>query len=454
MHRTLGVVVALLSVTGAGAQVQSPTDVDVGRIAGHVITAYAELVGDATVTLWRINDQGVNDQEVRLQSLTTKTDGSGAFAFTQLAEGRYRVVASKPGYTSRELPAQDLRLTFDVGPAVDLATDAQVSDVQVVLRRTASISGRIFRPDGSAAANVQVEAAFRSARGRQPLFETRATSQGDGRYEITGLPPGEYLVGALNVPMPTPQRFEAVETGQAARNAAVAAVGVAHTTWYPGVPDSEPGAAVTILEGINAEGADIWLTPSQRFFVSGRVFWPIGVTIESLTIDYGDPAGTSSGVSLVADPGGLFSLTRIAPGALTMLARAESDQGALIGMASTEVSVDAVEDVRIVVDRPGLIAGRVVYEGKAPPTARAAFIVAVQKLLKVSALYPVPQSAVDSSGRFELTGTVGEYELALEGLGPGLAVKRVTRNGRTLPMNRIGVAPGEAIRDVEIVVGQ
>jgi hypothetical protein len=211
---------------------------------------------------------------------------------------------------------------------------------------------------------------------------------------------------------------------------------------------------VTILEGINAEGADIWLTPSQRFFVSGRVFWPIGVTIESLTIDYGDPAGTSSGVSLVADPGGLFSLTRIAPGALTMLARAESDQGALIGMASTEVSVDAVEDVRIVVDRPGLIAGRVVYEGKAPPTARAAFIVAVQKLLKVSALYPVPQSAVDSSGRFELTGTVGEYELALEGLGPGLAVKRVTRNGRTLPMNRIGVAPGEAIRDVEIVVGQ
>jgi hypothetical protein len=28
------------------------------------------------------------------------------------------------------------------------------------------------------------------------------------------------------------------------------------------------------------------------------------------------------------------------------------------------------------------------------------------------------------------------------------------RNGRTLPMNRLGVAPGEAIRDLEIVVGR
>ena len=64
---------------------QSPADVDSGRIAGHVVTAYAELVREATVTLAR-----VNDQEVRFQSRTTRTDEDGSFSFTQLPEGRYR----------------------------------------------------------------------------------------------------------------------------------------------------------------------------------------------------------------------------------------------------------------------------------------------------------------------------------------------------------------------------
>ena len=59
---------------------------------GYVV-AYAEIVTDATVTLARVNDHGVG-----VQTQTTRTDGSGAFSFAQLPEGRYRVLASKPGY--------------------------------------------------------------------------------------------------------------------------------------------------------------------------------------------------------------------------------------------------------------------------------------------------------------------------------------------------------------------
>jgi len=116
--------------------------------------------------------------------------------------------------------------------------------------------------------------------------------------------------------------------------------------------------------------------------------------------------------------------------------------------------VDSVEDVRIVIDRPGVIAGRFVYDGNVPQSSRATSIVAMQTLLKVSAIYPVPESTVDANGRFELTGTIGEYEFELDGLATGLAIRRVTRNGRPLPMNRIGVAGGDTIRDLEIVVGQ
>ncbi len=455
MRLTPAVVVAFLSVSAAAAQVRSPSDVAGGRIAGHVVTAYAEIVADATVTLGRVNDQGVP-----FPRRTIKTDARGAFNFSELPEGRYRVFASKPGYTSRQLPQPgEATSGFNDGTGVDLDADAQALDVQVTLHRSASIAGRIIHSDGSAAPNVEVQVALPgSGLGRHILFEARTITQYDGRYEITGLPPGEYLVGAMNVPTPTRQTFDAAKTTAAERAAAnrnvVAAAATAHWSWYPGVPDSEPATAVTLLEGVNAEGIDVWLTPSQRFAVSGRVFWPVGVAIESVSIDYGDPAGARSGVSLVADPGGLFTLHGIAPGPLTLLARAETDQGPMIGLASTEVSVDSVEDVRIVVDRPGIIAGRVVYEGNVPQSSRATSIVAVQKLLKVSAIYPAPESTVDSNGRFELAGTIGEYEFALDGVAAGMTIKRVTRNGRPLPMNRIGVAGGETIRDLEIVVGQ
>ena len=455
MRLTSAVVVAFLLVSAAAAQVRSSSNVDSGRITGHVVTAYAEIVADATVTLGRINDQGVV-----FRRRTVKTNASGAFSFDELPEGRYRVLASKPGYTSRQLPDPgDPAISFNVGPVVDLAADAQALDVQVTLHRSASIAGRIIRSDGSAAPNVEVQVALPgSGLGRLILFEARTITQYDGRYEITGLPPGEYLVGAMNVPTPTRQTFDAAKTTQAERAAVnrnvVAAAATAHWSWYPGVPDSEPGTPVTLLEGVTVEGIDILLTPSQQFAVSGRVFWPVGVAIESVSIDYGDPGGTRSGVSLVADPGGLFTLNGIAPGPLTLLARAETDQGPMLGIASTEVSVDSVEDVRIVIDRPGVIAGRIVYEGNVPQSSRATSIVGVQKLLKVSAIYPVPESAVDSNGRFELAGTIGEYEFELDGLATGLAIRRVTRNGRRLPMNRIGVAGGETIRDLEIVVGQ
>lgn len=448
MRLTLVFVAALLTALPAHAQVQTPGDS--GRIAGHVVGTYSELMPGVAVTLSEHSDQGVGTAVE-----TTKTDSSGAFSFAQLPPGRYRVTATRPGYTGRQLPDSPAAVGFfETGTAVNLAEGAQALDVQIMLHRTASIAGRVIRRDGSAAPNVRVQAAIRAGSGRRALIEAQTTSQFDGRYEITGLPPGEYLVGAMNAAMTTSRGFDVTQTTPEERNRAVAEAASSHWSWYPGVPDSDPGNTVTVLEGINAEGIDIWLTPSQRFYVSGRVSWPVGVSVENITIDYGDPEGARSGLWLVSDPGGLFTLSGVAPGALTMLVRAETDQGMLMGIATTEVTVDSVEDVRIVVDRPGSVAGRIVYEGNVAASLRATGLVAQQRLLKVSALYPVPASSIDPNGRFELRNAIGEYEFDLEGAGSGLSIKRVVRNGRALPMNRLGVGPGEAIRDIEIVVGR
>jgi hypothetical protein len=464
MRLTFGVVAALTSVLGVAAQVQSPSSASVGRINGRVATAYAELVADATVTLIPIDRDGY-----ALGEQSVSSDPKGGFTFERLPPGRYHLSATKKGYTSRQ-PMLDAGASepraigrFDTGPVVELAGSDAVN-AEVVLYRSTSIAGRIIGPDGSAAPDVQVMAASGHGTTRVMLFETQTWSAWDGRYEIGGLPPGEYLIGAMTgLKRPESPQSPGSEAARA-RGAAAVAVEFQPTgrpqpatwtwTWYPGVKDSEPGEAVALLEGVAAEGIDIWLTPAQRFNVSGRVFWPVGVNVEGITIDYGDPSGARSGVWIVSDPGGLFTLAGHPPGPLVLLARAETDQGSLIGIVSTEVTVDAVEDVQIVVDRPGTVEGRVTYEDNIAPAAHASTIALTQTLFKVSALYPVSESAVDASGRFQLRDALGEYEFELRDLPPGYAITRVLRDGVPLRANRISVMGGEAIRGIELVVGK
>ena len=125
-----------------------------------------------------------------------------------------------------------------------------------------------------------------------------------------------------------------------------------------------------------------------------------------------------------------------------------------MGIATTEVTVDSVEDVRIVVDRPGLVSGRIVYEGNVPASSRATSLVA-----RAEAAQGV--CAVSGAGvvnRLEWTIRTPQHRrrirIRARGPGSGLSIKRVMRNGRALPMNRIGVALGETVRDIEIVVGR
>ena len=167
----------------------------------------------------------------------------------------------------------------------------------------------------------------------------------------------------------------------------------------------------------------------------------------------GDPAGTRSGVWYVSDPGGLFTLVGIPPGPLVLLARAESDQGPLLGLASTEVTVDAVEDIRITIDRPGSVEGRVVYD-EAPPDTKASVVALIQKVFRVSAIYPVPEATIDASNRFGIPDALGEYEPELRGLPAGYRVTRVMRNGVTLDPPRIIDAGGEVVTGIEIRVAR
>jgi hypothetical protein len=303
---------------------------------------------------------------------------------------------------------------------------------------TASIAGRIINADGSAAANARV-VIYAVREGAPAAILGTTTSAFDGRYELGRLAAGEVTVGV------TPSTRGGF--GGDARKPAQLPV----ETFYPGVTARDRASAVTLFEGVSAEGIDVWLAPApQRFTVSGRIVWPEGTSVESLTIEYGGPDAIRRGIWNVDDPGGLFTIAGVAQETYVLLARGETSAGPLLGIASTAVAIGPVEDVRLTLRAPGTIEGRIITEGGSPPLMDLE-VIPVHTLLTLSPVYPIEPGVVDAEGRFRLSHLIGEYTLAVSGLPSGWRIARLMRQGVALTNERIRVGAGERV-EVDVVV--
>jgi hypothetical protein len=308
-------------------------------------------------------------------------------------------------------------------------------------RPTASIAGRIIHTDGAAAEGARV-VVYAMVEGAPAAMVAMTISAHDGRYEVTGIPAGEFTVGV------TSQRAGGFG-GDSSRPRTVPV-----ETLYPGVIDRDRAQAITVFEGIPVEGIDVWLTPApQRFALSGRISWPDGVEVDDLVIEYGGPNAIRRGIWYVSDPGGLFTVEGVAQGTYVLLARGETRDGPLLGLVSTDVALGSVEDIRVTLRTPGAIEGRIVIDGNVTPPLTDLRVTPVHALLTLSPVYPVEDAAVAEDGRFQLRHLTGEYAFVVRGLPPGWRMKRVMRGGQPTTGDHVVVGAGERVTDVEIVVG-
>jgi len=301
--------------------------------------------------------------------------------------------------------------------------------------RSGSIGGRVLRPDGIPQPEAEVVAATRGRDGQLRLLPWRTRTAFDGRYDITGVPAGRYLVLV---------RIVGGDSPMAGRPLA---------TLFPGVSTTEPGTAVSVFPGVPVEGVDIWLLPSpRRFQVAGRVIDHRGRPLESVSLEFGPPRARADSVWTVTDPGGLFVLSGVPPGPLVLRARADGPAGPLIGLTSTELAVESVQDLTLVVREAVRVRGRLQPPGNAPVPA-AARISLVPTLLRPSALYPAESIAADANGGFELTSAAGEHELHVEGLPPGWTVRRIRHGASPVELKGLWLTPEAAVEDLLVEIG-
>jgi hypothetical protein len=402
-------------------------------------------IADAAISLTRVDSGGSSSP------VTATSDRQGAFTFERLTAGRYRLSASKPGYTNRQ-PIRAPADRFDTGVEISVASGQRAARVELILHRESSIAGRVAEPDGIPAPDVQVFAAVRRGTEHVRLSDTRTVTAWDGRFHIAGLPPGEYLVVILPGASTDPNRMRASAERRAPESSS-AARPFFETTFYPGVTTIATAETVTVFEGVPADGIDTWLIPGERHSIAGRILRPEGVIAENIVIEYANLTAQRSGIWTVPEPGDLFRITGVPPGVVVLLARADSDRGPLAGVVTTHVNVDEIDDLELRIDRPGLVEGRVIYEPEVPVSMRVSRVGLRQRLLPVSALYPAPESDIAADGRFRLEA-LGSFSFDLPGSSGALRVTRVLQHGRPIADGQLRVMSGDHITGLEVMVGR
>lgn len=214
------IAVVTLSLTAArpAQQTEAPAT---GTVTGRVICADTNL----PARMAHIVLQPVVDNTVTAKTTSTKdrpriapttlveTLLDGSFTVPNVSPGNYYVFVEKLGYLSpfAQVSREDLNhptpqtadLIAKLLTSVSVAAN-RTSTVEVRILKGAVISGAVHFDDGSPSANAGIELLTRGKTEKWEPFRTQQPGGGfganntddQGRYRLSGLPAGEYLVKA------------------------------------------------------------------------------------------------------------------------------------------------------------------------------------------------------------------------------------------------------------------
>jgi len=283
---------------------------------------------------------GARVELIRTDGTTPQTYSSvsapdGSFTIQNARPGQYRLAASRTGYLRREF-GQRSRDGF--GSVLNLEAGRPIRNLDIELRPSAAISGRVTDTDGASAATSEVRALVQAYQnGQRILRAVQSTITNDlGEYRLFGLPAGRYYVSAapavadlpLNILIVSPSLPASGPNGPRPRAA----------VYYPSTTDSRTATPIDLTTGGDFGGVNITIVPFKPRHIRGSV--PGGMA--RVTLVPNDPGLVTSARDADASSGP-FDFANVASGDYTLVARS----GEMLGMASVSVGDGDVDNITV-----------------------------------------------------------------------------------------------------------
>jgi hypothetical protein len=355
---------------------------------------------------------------------TGSTDAEGRYEFTNVAAGRYTVIASRTGFVQT---SYGQKRPNTQGLPVIVQEGAATVRVDIALPSAGVISGRVVDEYGEPVADAIVSAMrrqFISGERRLVTAGSTATTNDIGEFRLHSLAPGDYFVSTT---------LRNMLTGTTDR------VGYA-PTFYPSAGSADTAQALTVHAAETVSNAVVTLLPSRLSRVSGYVVGEDGRPVQVGSVMAMPRSGIQfANASGMVRPDGSFEVGGLADGDYTLRtmigpivfgAGAPPQGPPLQATAIVTVAGGDVSNVVLRPVRPVVISGRV--------TGDAATMAAIQPgTMQVLAARLSPMDVVGPSGpparlredfTFELTVYPGRVSLRGTGLN-GTLIESVRWNG-------------------------
>ena len=250
------VLLLLALVPGLKAQQAGQSEPATLRISGKVV----DSLSGAPLTRCSVEIAPTDD---RGASRSVETGSDGLFAFDGLAEGKYRLSASKRGYLTQAYEQHD-----NFSTAIVVGPELQSEGLIFKVVPQAIITGVITDERGDPVRQAEVRLFKDEDRAGIRSTVQRQTAMTDDRgvYELARIDPGNYYVAVSGHPW----YAQAASHGQPNEKQAeepASPLDVAYpTTFYPQATDSEDATPIPIRGGERIQ-ADVTLNAQQAFHV-------------------------------------------------------------------------------------------------------------------------------------------------------------------------------------------
>jgi hypothetical protein len=381
-----------------------------------------------------------------LQAAAIAADADGRFEFRDLGAGKFRLFASKPGYSELDADATDAAAPASTR-TIELGAHETRERVDLTLARWGAISGTVLNEVGAPVRGASVELLqIRYSRGRRRLTGVgQATNPTDdlGRYRIYAVDPGQYVVsatvgGALSADVPGYAR-----------------------AFYPGTANPSDAQFVSVGRSQELSRVDVALPRARTAKIAGQVVNAAGQPANPGSLSLIPSARPESIVSVQLGARisgeGVFEFPNVPPGAYIIRAergRSNATEGEF-GTLPVVVNGTDITGLILRTSAGSSIKGRVSFDAfnNTRLPAPSAIELAPMPIDYDLAPANVASAEVHADWSFEVAGINGPRRLQLLRAPAGWALKEIRVRGSEMTDRAIQFGRSDqSLTDVEVVL--